>query len=272
MIKEPVTAEVFQEPDSVCPPQQAARLCVECQAPVNTRFCGHCGRKVHQGSVLVDTAMHSVQVLMNIDGRWRRTLRDLLLRPGQLLQHYLAGERHLYANPVLMLLVLTSLYILVMDLLRVDYSDYGADENLTQLIQTILVFSGYLAVGSNAITAWLSGWIYPAAKWPERFIVLTYASVFSCFCSFPLLLIAYLAQENVVTTPLMWLSSLAAAWVLWGYQTSIKRVLAMVLLNIGIFILFVMLIAMFAGVYVTLEAELAPFRQMPNLLSPAVVL
>lgn len=272
MIKEPIAVEVIQESASENASQQTTRLCVECQSPVSTRYCGHCGRKVHQGSVLVDTAVHSVQVLMNIDGRWRRTLRDLLLRPGQLLQHYLAGERHLYANPVLMLLVLTSLYVVTMDILHVDYSDYSDDEQFIRLMQTIFVFSGYLAIGSNAITAWLSGWLYPASKWPERFIVLTYATVFSCLCGFPLMLLAYLMQQDLATTPLMPLSSLAAAWVLWGYQPSIKRTFAMFLLNIGIFLLFVMLIAMFAGIYVTLEAELAPFKQMPDILTPTVVL
>lgn len=271
MIKEPVSAEVFQQSESLSQPQQAKRLCVECQAPVSTRYCGHCGRKVYQSSVLMDTAVHTAQVLMNIDGRWRRTLRDLFLRPGYLLTRYLSGDRHLYANPVLMLLVLTSLSVLLMELLQADFNHVSDDQRLIRLMQWLVMFSGYLAVVSNIVVAWLSRRFYPTTKWPERFIVLSYASAFSTLIALPLMLLAYFLGHDLTNTYLTWLSILAGSWIIWSYQGSIKRTLAMLVLSFVVFMLFVFLISFTMGIYVSLEADLSQFRELPQLFSQAPI-
>lgn len=267
VLKEPVPAEVMPDPNRVEPQIPATRLCVACQAPVTTRFCGHCGRKVHQSSVLLDTTVHTAQVLMNIDGRWRRTLSGLCLRPGQMLQRYLAGERHCYANPVLMLLVLTSLQLLAIGQLQPEYNQYSADEKLNRLFQWLIVFSGYVVVGSNVVTAWLSRRCIPDTTWTQRFVVLTYTSVFTSLAAFPLMLLAHLFGHDLTSSYLMWLGHLAGGWILWGYRRSIKSTLWTLLLSFVCLILCIGLIGFFVGLYLELETDVVLIRQLPQLLT-----
>ena len=269
---QPTSAEIAKEPTDLDLPKHTTRLCVECKAPVTTRFCGHCGRKVHQRSALIDTALHSVEVLMNIDGRWRRTLGEMFRRPGQLLRQYLAGERHLYANPVLMLLVLTSFYVLLMDMLQIEYGQTGENERLTQAVQSLTVFSGYFAVGANVLTAWCSRWIYPTTTWPERFIVLTYASAFSGLLSIPLLLLAYFLEHDLLRSPLTWLSTLAGAWILWGYQHSVKRTLAMLLVSYIVLTCLMFALGFLIAIIVLLLPDFQKAQALPLLLSPQPIL
>ncbi|MFN6971755.1 MAG: DUF3667 domain-containing protein [Rheinheimera sp.] len=268
MSKQVLIAEPLENAVSDGGKPQPLRLCVSCQAPVTTPFCGHCGRKVQQHSVMFDTAVHTVQILMNIDGRWRRTLRDLFIRPGQLLQLYLNGQRHLYANPVLMLLVLSSLTLALTEFLKVDYYQYSSDERLVELIQSITMFSGYISVVSNLITAMLSRALFPGTLWSERFVILTYASVFSGLISFPLLLVAYLLGHDLSNSYLSWVGLLSACWIYWSLQPSVKRVIQIFVLNFVVFMLFFTLLGIGAGIYVVAEDLLAPLQHLPQLLNP----
>lgn len=270
MIQQPVSTDVANDAAPVATPEQP-RLCVDCQAPVTTKFCGHCGRKVYQRSVLVDTALQSVQVLMNIDGRWRRTLRDMFMRPGQLLQNYLKGDRHLYANPVLMLLVLTSVFVVLVEIFQIDYGQYDHDEQLSRAINWLLVFSGYFSVASNLLCAWVSHWVYPGTKWPERFIVLSYASVLSSLCTFPLLLLSYGLNNDLSDTSLTSLSFIGGCWILWGYQPSIKRTLAMLLTSLLVLGAAILLVGFLIGFYLAIVPDLREIQMMSDFIFPQAV-
>lgn len=251
------------EPSGQTPQQSEIRLCVQCQAPVTTRFCGHCGRKVNQTSLLLDSTLHTAQVLTNIDGRWRRTLWDLYRRPGQLLQRYLGGERHLYANPVLMLLVLTSLSVLLLNQLKIDVVGAEVDGPLAALTRQIITYSGYLLVLSNMLTAVLTRWLYPQSRWSDRFVILTYASVFSSLNSVPLMLLAYQLGQDVISTPLLWLSYVTPCWIFWDYQRSLPRAVAMALLSLMLFWLLSALVGACVGIYLVMAEELAPLGLLP---------
>ena len=268
MIKEPVVVESIENPVTEERLKSELRVCVSCQAPVTTRFCGYCGRKVQQHSVMLDMAVHSLQVLMNMDGRWRRTVADLFLRPAELIHRYLHGERHLYANPVLMLLVLTSLSILLLDLLQVDYHQYSSNDRLVELIQWVTVCSGYLSVGANLLTARLSRRFYPDTDWSGRFVMLTYASVFSTMIAFPLMLIAFLLGHDLTSSYLMWVGQVSACWIYWSFRPSVASVIKLFILNFVVFMLFFALVGIGAGFYVEMESILSPVKNLPQLLNP----
>ena len=134
---------------------------MQCQTPITTRFCVHCGHCVQQPSLFVDTALHTAPALTYINGHWRRTLRDLYLRPGLLLDRYLTTERQ------------------------------------SSLLNELVNFSGYLAILSNMLTATLAKWLYPTASWSDRFMLLTYAAVFAGIHALPLGLLAAALQYDV---------------------------------------------------------------------------
>jgi len=66
--------------------------CLNCDHPVDGRFCGHCGqqrllRPLSLGALLWDLAIE----VLDTDARVWRTLRTLIRQPGQLTLDWVAG-------------------------------------------------------------------------------------------------------------------------------------------------------------------------------------
>lgn len=75
--------------------------CLDCATPVNTPYCPECGQKVGPPrrrfrALLAEFFSESFA----LDGRFLRTLRPLLLRPGTLTREYNAGRRTRYMTPI----------------------------------------------------------------------------------------------------------------------------------------------------------------------------
>jgi hypothetical protein len=77
--------------------------CPSCTEPVRGRYCSACGERFlldHDFTLrhfFLETLPHEV---LDIDGRFLRTLRLLLLRPGMLASEYVAGRRRRYVGPL----------------------------------------------------------------------------------------------------------------------------------------------------------------------------
>ena len=77
--------------------------CPSCAEPGRGRYCSACGERFlvdHDFSIrhfFLETLPHEV---LDIDGRFLRTLRLLLLRPGMLASEYVVGRRQRYVGPL----------------------------------------------------------------------------------------------------------------------------------------------------------------------------
>ena len=77
--------------------------CPSCAEPGRGKYCSACGERFlvdHDFSLrhfFLETLPHEV---LHIDGRFLRTLRLLLLRPGMLASEYLVGRRQRYVGPL----------------------------------------------------------------------------------------------------------------------------------------------------------------------------
>ena len=85
--------------------------CRNCGAAVTGRYCAACGqsRAVHVLSLreVLGDVTHSV---LHLDSRVWRTLRSLVLKPGQLTNEFIAGRHQLYLPPFRLYLVVSVLY------------------------------------------------------------------------------------------------------------------------------------------------------------------
>lgn len=77
-------------------------------------FCPICGMdkskgRLKTGAVLAETA----NSLVGLDSALRRTLRDLIRRPGSLIEDYVAGRRRKYVNPARFCLLSLGLWFVV---------------------------------------------------------------------------------------------------------------------------------------------------------------
>ena len=89
-------------------------MCLNCGAPLGGRFCATCGQRVlppHPS--LRELIRDAWDELAGYDGRFARTIRLLLLRPGRLTRDVLAGRRNRYISPVRLYLFASFTFFLI---------------------------------------------------------------------------------------------------------------------------------------------------------------
>jgi hypothetical protein len=89
--------------DKISARRRPADRCPTCAEPGRGRYCSACGERFlvdHDFSLrhfFLESLPHEV---LDIDGKFLRTLRLLLLRPGMLASEYVAGRRQRYVGPL----------------------------------------------------------------------------------------------------------------------------------------------------------------------------
>ncbi|MFM1886787.1 MAG: hypothetical protein RL026_1944 [Pseudomonadota bacterium] len=105
---------------------EAVVHCLDCGAAVSGKFCAECGqsRDVHLRSV--HELLHDVtHTLTHTDSRLWRTLRTLLLQPGQLSRAWCAGQHARFIPPFRLYLVVSALFFALIAVLPAAMPDPG---------------------------------------------------------------------------------------------------------------------------------------------------
>ena len=88
--------------------------CLNCGAPLTGRFCAACGQRVIPAYPSMRELIGDAwQELTGWDGRFFRTARALLARPGALTREVLEGRRARYISPVRLYLVASVFFFIV---------------------------------------------------------------------------------------------------------------------------------------------------------------
>jgi len=101
---DPVTADAVE----------AAARCKNCDTELSGRFCSHCGqREKHLDPSLHDLFHELVHEFLHLDGKIVKTLKALVLSPGQLTSEFLSGRRAKYIGPIRLYLTFSLLFFLI---------------------------------------------------------------------------------------------------------------------------------------------------------------
>jgi uncharacterized protein DUF3667 len=90
--------------------------CASCGQPLTGRYCAECGEKVldHEALTVRHFIVHTLMdELVHLDGKFWRTLRQLVFRPGSLSVEYSAGRRRPYIQPAKLLIASIITYALL---------------------------------------------------------------------------------------------------------------------------------------------------------------
>jgi Protein of unknown function (DUF3667) len=92
-----------------------AATCVTCGAPETGRYCSNCGERLagERDYSILRFLESLAESLFHLDGRFARTFRLLLSRPGALADDFLKGRRKPFMGPVQCFLVANLVYFLV---------------------------------------------------------------------------------------------------------------------------------------------------------------
>lgn len=101
-------------------PTTSPTACPSCERPGRTTYCAHCGERLHEHT---DFSFKSIirqffSDWLQLDTRFAQTYKTLLLKPGQLTNHHLAGRRIHFIKPLAMYTGVSALYFLAISLLQ----------------------------------------------------------------------------------------------------------------------------------------------------------
>lgn len=120
-------------------PAEPPLPCQNCEAPVTGPYCAQCGQAAgtHMLSV-AEVARDVVHSGLHLDSRAWRTLRSLLLRPGELSREFIAGRRQRFLPPFRLYLIV-SLFFFALSALLPDLSVVRIDKTGEQVVAPVIL-------------------------------------------------------------------------------------------------------------------------------------
>jgi len=96
----------------------ATANCADCAAPISGKYCAACGQETVIETPTVRHFLHEfADQYVALEGKLGRTLRVLLLRPGQLTIDYVEGRRQRYVRPLKLYLTISVVFFTLLGLL-----------------------------------------------------------------------------------------------------------------------------------------------------------
>lgn len=138
--------------------------CVTCDTPVRGAYCHACGERAATNDdlrvrvFLADVA----EAAFNLDSRLWRSLRALLVRPGELTAEYMRGRRKPYLGPVQLFVIANVVFFSVL-------STIGGFEVFTTTLRNHVGMVGYGAVAGKMVEARASLQSPERAAYQRRF-------------------------------------------------------------------------------------------------------
>jgi len=98
--------------------------CLNCAAELTGAYCASCGQSAHIHRSFRSLGLDILHSVFHFEGKFWRTIPELVFRPGQLTRRYIAGERAKFISPIaLFLFTLFLMYGIFAFLPDMDWED-----------------------------------------------------------------------------------------------------------------------------------------------------
>jgi len=105
--------------------QETATTCINCGQIANGNYCSSCGQRTNVKRINLKEVWHDFwSRVYGFDGMFPRTLRDLTVQPGVVVQTYINRNRIKYYRPVGYFFFMISLCLLLFSIIDLDYMEY----------------------------------------------------------------------------------------------------------------------------------------------------
>jgi hypothetical protein len=122
--------------------------CLDCGAAVTNSYCSVCGQETKLHVASAREFIHEfVTHYVAIEGKLWKTLRHLILRPGQLTRDYIDGKRQRYVNPLRLFLTFSIIFFAAMKLTGADIIQLDEQVSARQVVTSVDRIPG--AVGDD---------------------------------------------------------------------------------------------------------------------------
>jgi hypothetical protein len=151
----------------------AAEPCLNCGAELRGPVCSRCGQK-RAAPIAVRRLLGELEEhLVGLDFRLLRTVRELFSSPGDLLRGYLAGRRIRYTNPLKLLFVAATVYLLVVTSFDLRLSLQPEGQQSATIVVALL---NYLVFLFLVPAAWWLEVLFRGSgrNWAESYVAVCY--------------------------------------------------------------------------------------------------
>lgn len=155
-----------KKPFEVAPLSSEHHSCATCGTEFQGNFCPRCGQSASVGPRM--SLLKTFQLFIDVWGIGNRsmfrTIRDLVLRPGYLINDYIAGHRSAYFPPFKLLFLLTTLSIIIghgWNLAGVNYEVPAeiSQEHITEISEGDMAITLFFEATNWVLRSWKE---YPA--------------------------------------------------------------------------------------------------------------
>jgi len=136
------TIEPTQQPDNPKQPEQErttaqGKACLNCGTPLTGKFCGSCGQKdLPARQDLGDLIVNFISSFFSFESKFFKTFKDLVLKPGKIVNEYNAVKRETYYNPARMYVFLSFIFFLTLSfVVNTDEIEVGKNGDLNEVEQ-----------------------------------------------------------------------------------------------------------------------------------------
>lgn len=106
--------EINEVTSNVLPPGVTNEFCLNCGTKLTDIYCHHCGQKdIPRRQTIWDTFMNFISSNWSFEGKFLKTTRYLLTKPGFLAAEYNAGRRERYFHPARMYVFISFVFFLL---------------------------------------------------------------------------------------------------------------------------------------------------------------
>lgn len=114
-----------------------AHVCLNCDHSFVGNHCNNCGQKSDTQRYTRKSLVRNILGgISNIDSGFPLTLKELITRPGYMINDYIAGKRVRYFRPFSTLFILAALYVLLTQFIDPDALKKASDEDVPAQEQT----------------------------------------------------------------------------------------------------------------------------------------
>src|SRR6478609_1967830 len=94
--------------------------CKNCKAQVASNYCPSCGQPANLKRIDGHYILHEIEHVLHFEKGILYTIRELLVRPGDNVRHFITENRSRLVKPVIFIIVTSLIYTLVSHYFHID--------------------------------------------------------------------------------------------------------------------------------------------------------
>lgn len=96
-------------------------VCKNCGTKFEGNFCPNCGQRPNTGRIVFRESVRDVlEHYFDFDAPLFRTMKGLIVSPGELIREYIFGKRKKYSHPVRYYILVLAIYLIVQNIIDFD--------------------------------------------------------------------------------------------------------------------------------------------------------